>query len=170
VFAKFKAGVKAQISETDSATHYDLGLAYREMDLLPDAIEEFLLAGRDPKRECVCHSMIGMIHRAQGNVKGAIEAFVKGLHAQVKNPEQELSLYYELGDAHEATGSGSEALYYFRKVAHRAPKHNDPRGSVEVRIRTVQALGHRPSRERAVGASDEFDAAFEAALGSGKQL
>src|SRR5262249_12633137 len=170
VFAKFKAGVKAQISEADSATHYDLGLAYREMDLLPDAIEEFRLAARDPKRECVCQSMIGMIFRAQGDVNSAVEAFVKGLHSEHKTPEHELSIYYELGDAYESKGNGSEALYYFRKVAHRAPKFNDPRGSIDVRIRTVQALGHRPSRERAVNAPDEFDAAFDAALGSGKQL
>jgi tetratricopeptide (TPR) repeat protein len=170
VFAKFKAGVKAQISEADSATHYDLGLAYREMDLLPDAIDEFRLAARDPRRECVCQSMIGMICRAQGDVNEAVEAFVKGLHAEHKTPEQELSLYYELGDAYESKGNGSEALYYFRKVGHRAPKFNDPRGSIDVRIRTVQALGHRPSRERAVGAPDEFDAAFDAALGSGKQI
>ena len=58
-------------------------------------------------------------------------------------------------------------LHEIRKVAHRSPNHEDPRGSVAVRIRTVQALGgHRPSMERAVGASDEFDAAFDAALGT----
>jgi len=29
VFAKFKQGVKAQIADSDSATHYDLGVAYK---------------------------------------------------------------------------------------------------------------------------------------------
>jgi len=168
VFAKFKAGVRAQVSETDSSTHYDLGLAYREMDLIKDAIDEFLLAARDPKRECVCQHMIGMIYRSQGNVNGAIDAFIKGLHAEHKTSEQEVSLYYELGDAYESKGNGSEALYYFRKVAHRSPNHDDPRGSVTARIRTVQALGHRAPMERAVNSSDEFDAAFDAALGVGK--
>ena len=165
VFAKFKAGVRAQVSETDSATHYDLGLAYREMDLIKDAIDEFELAARDPKRECVCQSMIGMIHRQQGDVAAAIEAFIKGLHAEHKTPEQELSLYYELGDAYEAKGNATESLYYFRKVAHRAPNHDDPRGVVAERIRTLQGIGHRPSRERAVGASDEFSDAFDALSG-----
>ena len=70
VFAKFKAGVRAQVSETDSATHYDLGLAYREMDLIQDAVDEFLLAARDPKRECVCQHMIGMIL----GIKGPLQA------------------------------------------------------------------------------------------------
>lgn len=167
VFAKFKAGVRAQVSETDSATHYDLGLAYREMDLIKDAIDEFELAARDPRRECVCQSMIGMIHRQRGDVAAAIEAFIKGLHAEHKTPEQELSLYYELGDAYEAKGNPTESLYYFRKVAHRAPDHEDLRGTVAERIRTLQGIGHRPSRERAVGQSDEFNDAFDS-LSDGK--
>jgi tetratricopeptide (TPR) repeat protein len=167
VFAKFKAGVRAQVSETDSATHYDLGLAYREMDLIKDAIDEFELAARDPKRECVCQSMIGMVHRQRNDVAAAIEAFIKGLHAEHKTPEQELSMYYELGDAYEAKGNATEALYYFRKVAHRSPEHDDPRGGVGERIRALQ-VGHRPSRERAVGDTDEFNDAFDA-LSDGKQ-
>jgi tetratricopeptide (TPR) repeat protein len=167
VFAKFKAGVRAQVSETDSATHYDLGLAYREMDLIKDAIDEFELAARDPKRECVCQSMIGMIRRQQGDVAGSIDAFIKGLHAEHKTPEQEIGLYYELGDAYEAKGNSTESLYYFRKVAHRTPEYEDPRGGVVERIRTLQGIGHRPSRERAVGATDEFNDAFDA-LSDGK--
>jgi tetratricopeptide (TPR) repeat protein len=168
VFAKFKAGVRAQVSESDSSTHYDLGLAYREMDLIKDAIDEFELAARDPRRACVCQSMIGMIHRQRGDLPAAIEAFIKGLHAEHKTPEHELSLYYELGDAYEAKGNPTESLYYFRKVAHRAPDHDDLRGAVAERIRTLQGVGHRPSRERAVGQSDEFADAFDS-LSGGKR-
>ena len=69
VFAKFKEGVRAQISDSDSSTHYDLGVAYKEMGLLPDAITEFAMAARDPKLECTCFSMIGMIQLEQGAVR-----------------------------------------------------------------------------------------------------
>jgi tetratricopeptide (TPR) repeat protein len=169
VFAKFKAGVREQISEGDSATHYDLGLAYHGMGLVADAIDEFTVAGADPKRECVCHSMIGMIHRAQGNVNAAIDAFMKGLHAEQKTPEQELKLYYELGDAYDSKGNSSEALYYFRRVAHRDASFNDPRGAVAARIRAVQAGEKRSPRAQAVNASNEFEDAFDAALTGGKR-
>jgi tetratricopeptide (TPR) repeat protein len=169
VFAKFKAGVREQISESDSATHYDLGLAYHGMGLFADAIDEFTVAASDPKRECVCQSMIGMIHRQQGNVNAAIDAFMKGLHAEQKTSEQELKLYYELGDAYDSKGNASEALYYFRRVAHRDAAFNDPRGAVAVRIRTVQAGEKRPPRAQAVNASSEFEAAFDAALSGGKR-
>jgi tetratricopeptide (TPR) repeat protein len=169
VFAKFKAGVRAQVSESDSATHYDLGLAYREMGLVKDAIDEFELAARDPKKECVCQSMIGMIHRSQGNINGAIDACIKGLHAGEKSVEQEMSLYYELGDAYETKGNAPEALYYFRKVAHRDPGYHDPRGAIAARVRAVQT-SQRPSRAQAVNSNDEFDAAFDAILGDGGKL
>ncbi len=58
VFAKFKEGVAKQISVDDAQSHYDLGVAYKEMGLLEDAVREFEVAARDAKRECVCRSMI----------------------------------------------------------------------------------------------------------------
>ena len=60
VFAKFKEGVAKQIGVDDAQSHYDLGVAYKEMGLIDDAIREFDTAARDPKRACVCHSMIGI--------------------------------------------------------------------------------------------------------------
>jgi len=54
VFAQFKsAAFRSQVEETDSATHYDLGVAYKEMGLVSDALKEFSLAARDPARDCM---------------------------------------------------------------------------------------------------------------------
>ena len=41
VFKEFQKGVAEQLSEEDSDTHFNLGIAYREMGLLPEAIREF---------------------------------------------------------------------------------------------------------------------------------
>lgn len=167
VFSKFKAGVKASVSESDSSTHYDLGVAYQEMGLYNDAIDEFELAARDPARECVCKHIVGSIHRAQGNLELAIASFQAALGSKQKTTEQELALYYELGDGFEAKGSPSEALAYFERIARRAPAYDDPRGKVSERIAAL-APGDRPSRTKAVGNADDFDAAFDAILnGSG---
>jgi tetratricopeptide (TPR) repeat protein len=170
VFAKFKEGVRAQVSESDSQTHYDLGLAYREMGLVSDAIDEFEISARDPGRECVSQSMIGIIHRSQDNVDGAIQAFMKGLHAEIKTQDQENSLYYELGDCWAAKGDPSEALYFFRKVAHRNPSYNDPRGSIATRVRALQKPDRAPPGSAAPAkGSDDFDAAFDAVVSGGKR-
>ncbi|MCC6553609.1 MAG: tetratricopeptide repeat protein [Polyangiaceae bacterium] len=169
VFKQFKAGVAAQISPSDAATHYDLGLAYKEMALYPDAISEFELASRDPGRECVCQSMIGVIHLQMGNIEGAIDAFIRGLHASQKTVEQELALLYEIASAYEMRGVPDQALYYFQRVARLSPSYNDPRGTVADRIRRLEVP--KPAA-RAVGAEmlggDDFDAAFDDLLSGAK--
>jgi tetratricopeptide (TPR) repeat protein len=170
VFQQFKAGVAASISESDAATHYDLGVAYKEMGLVTDAISEFELAGRDPSRECVCLSMIGMIHRQNGNTEGAINAFIAGLHAQAKTPEQELVLTYEIGDCYEERRAADQAVYYFQRVARMSPGYSDMRGSVAERIRRLEPSPMPKPAARAVGAEtvDEFDAVLDDLLGGGK--
>jgi tetratricopeptide (TPR) repeat protein len=165
VFDQFRRGVQQQISESDAATHYDLGVAYREMGMFLDAINEFELAARDPGRECVCRSMIGMIHLQLGNVDAAIDSFLRGLEAVQKTKEQDLALSYEVGDAYEARKSPEQALYYFRRVAQLDANYKDPRGAVQDRIRRLEpAPVAKPAQQKAVGAElpgDDFDLAFD---------
>lgn len=158
VFAKFKEGVRAQVSDQDSATHYDLGVAYKEMGLLSDAISEFELAARDSVRECMCYAMIGMIYLEQGDVDRAAEAYVRGLAAQNKTIEQEMSLYYDLGNVYEMKNSAAEAVYYFEKIARRDPGYRD----VTDRIDALKPQAPpRATAARAVNDDDEFDRVFD---------
>lgn len=159
VFAKFKEGVAKQISVDDSDSHYNLGIAYKEMMLLDDAIREFELAAMDPKRECVCRSMIGMIHIERGNINEGIEAFLLGLNAPIKDPAQETVLCYEIGAAYEAKKLSKEALSYYQKAMRRDPNYRD----VQERVRRLaRATEQKPTTMKAaVGADDEFDRAFD---------
>ena len=140
VFEQFKAGVAAQVAESDAATHYDLGVAYQEMGLLHDAINEFHLAAREPERECVCQSMVGMIHLSLGDVDAAIDSFIRGLHASHRTIDQELALTYEIGNAYEAQGVADQAVYYFQRAAHIDPGYDDPRGSAVDRIQRIEPM------------------------------
>jgi len=171
VFQQFKAGVQQQISESDAATHYDLGVAYREMGMYTDAISEFEVAARDPSRECVCRSVIGMIHLQFGNVDAAIDAFLRGLEARTKTREQDLALSYELADAYEARKNPEQALYYFKRVQQIDPQYKDPRGGIQDRIRRLEPSPGAPKQAKAAGAEllgDDFDLAFDELLSSGK--
>ena len=165
VFAKFKEGVSKQISPDDAQMHYDLGIAYREIGKHTDAIREFEIAGRDARRACICESMIGMIHMEQGHVADAIDAFLRGLHAPARTPEQETVLSFELGTAYEAKKMFKDALTYYQRVSRREPNYRD----VQERIRRLSKSGDAPKvRAAAVGADDEFDRAFEEIFGSEK--
>ncbi|AKT43014.1 tetratricopeptide repeat protein [Chondromyces crocatus] len=169
IFDQFKQQLAKQLPESDSATHYDLGVAYKEMGLLPDAIREFELAARDPGRECVCQSMIGVIHLQSNNIDAAIDAFILGLRATHKTVEQELALNYEIASAYEMRGDRDQALYYFQRVMRLNPNYNDPRGTVGDRVRRLE--GPKPAARAAVGSEllgDDFDAAFDDLLSRAK--
>jgi tetratricopeptide (TPR) repeat protein len=162
VFAKFKEGVAKQIGADDAQSHYDLGVAYQAMGLFDDAVREFETAAQDPHRACVCQSMIGMIHLERGAINEAIEALLRGLEAPERTRDQEASLAYELGAAHEVKKMNKQALDYFLHASRIAPGFRD----VGERVRRLQKIEPKPpARAVAVGADDEFDRAFDDILG-----
>lgn len=167
VFAKFKAGVRAQVQEADAATHYDLGVAYKEMGLVGEAINEFEQAARDAHRECMCYAMIGLIYLEQGQLEKSAESYIRALASQSKTVEQEMNLYYDLGTVYEMKGATKDALYYFQKIARRDPGYRD----VAERLGVLDPGAPKPkAREpaRAVNDDDDFDRAFDD-LFEGKQ-
>lgn len=156
VFAKFKEGIKATVDDADAATHYDLGLAYKEMGLLPDARAEFELASRDPQRTCMCLYMIGTIWLQQADLAAASEAFLQALQAKIKTPDQEKNLEYELALVYEQRGDTKASLYYLQKIAKRDPGFRD----VSARIRAMG--GAVPMGD---SGDEDLDAAFENLFG-----
>jgi len=158
VFAKFKQGVKAQIADSDSATHYDLGVAYKEMGLLSDAAREFEIASSDPKLECTCLAMMGMMYRERGELDRAAEAYVRGLNAKHKTVAQEMSLYYDLGTIYEMKSDPDEAIYYFQRIMRRDPSYRD----VPKRLQALEPKSRRFSQQaRAINDDQEFDRSFD---------
>jgi tetratricopeptide (TPR) repeat protein len=113
------------VDEGDADTHYDLGLAYKEMGLYDEAVKAFDKTLRAPGREVKGRLMIGMCHREQGNASEAIHQFKQGLHSDTVSEAERQSLYYEIGQTYEAIGDDTEALYYFELVLKRDPGFAD---------------------------------------------
>lgn len=157
VFAQFKKGVEQQVAVDDADTHFDLGIAYKEMGLIADAIHEFELCLTHPTRECMAHTMIGLCHLEKGDVAAAVGAFKKGLYSERKTEREELGLYYELGRAYERMRDPQEALYYYEKVKKRDPSFLQ----VQDRIDALTA----PRPQAAEGATQDLDAAFDELMG-----
>ena len=121
VFEQFKRGVAEQVAEDDSDTHFDLGIAYKEMALFPDARREFQVAMSDPRRRCLCWTMIGLIYMEEGQPHDAIEAFKSGLESPEKNETEAVGLHYELALACEAGGQPDQARLHYEFVFQREP-------------------------------------------------
>jgi tetratricopeptide (TPR) repeat protein len=130
------------VDEGDADTHYDLGLAYKEMGLYDEAIKAFEKVLRAPGREVQCRVMLGMCQREQGNPQEAIHQFKQGLHANPHDRER-LSLYYEIGITYESIGDAGEALYYFEAVTKRDPGFADANQRAEA-LRAGGGVSQQP--------------------------
>lgn len=124
------------VEEGDGETHYDLGLAYKEMGLMDEAIKAFDKALRAPGREVGCRVMIGLCQREQQNHSEAIHQFKQGLHAEPTERERQ-SLYYEIACTYQQLGDLGEALYYFEMVLKRDAGFAD----VNTRVMQLRAQG-----------------------------
>jgi tetratricopeptide (TPR) repeat protein len=98
-----------------------------------------------------------MIEIERGRLNEAIDAFLRGLNAPNKDPQQETVLCYEIGAAYEAKKMTKEALSYYQKAMRRDPNYRD----VQERVRRLAKNDVKPPRQAAVGADDEFDRAFD---------
>jgi tetratricopeptide (TPR) repeat protein len=109
----FKKGVAEHLSPTDYDTHYNLGIAYREMGLLDEAIGEFQLASKDPRHLVLCCSMLGLCFLDKGLPELAIKWYRRGLEAPSLNEEDHLGLMYDLGNAYQTMGDVASAYPIF---------------------------------------------------------
>jgi tetratricopeptide (TPR) repeat protein len=134
VFSKFKAGVQEQVASTDFATHYDLGMAYKEMGLYDDAISEFEIARGDPRRGAQVAIMIGICHLGGGRTDQALAVLEGGLELAGLTADETLALKYELAKAHETRGEKDRALDLYNEVLIEDP------GFADV-VERIDALG-----------------------------
>jgi tetratricopeptide (TPR) repeat protein len=152
--------IERGVSAEDFETHYDLGIAYKEMGLIEEAMNEFRQVMKDPPREVQCHLMLGLCYIEKQSYTEAINQFKKGLYVEGITDPEALSLYYELGQAYEKIGDPREALYYYDKVQKRDPKFRD----LARRLRALR--GEEPEVEPS-SRSEDLDAAFDSLLEEG---
>ncbi|HZZ85694.1 MAG TPA: tetratricopeptide repeat protein [Anaeromyxobacteraceae bacterium] len=141
VFSQFKKGVEQTVRPEDGQTHYDLGIAYKEMGLLDDAVQEFetALAAGGGKKDLDCLTMVGLCRMAQEEPFQAVDAFSRALRAEGLNVDSAKALHYELGLAYEAAGDPEAALFFLQKIIRLDPRYRDVG-------RAVARLGGGPGR------------------------
>jgi tetratricopeptide (TPR) repeat protein len=125
LFKEFQRGVAEQVQEEDYDTHFNLGLAYREMGLLDEAIGEFQLSAKSPDYLVESASMIGACFVEKGLPEQGAEWYGRALGAPGLPIEMELGLRYELGTAQEAAGNTEAALASFSEVLAINPAFRD---------------------------------------------
>ncbi|HEX3530492.1 MAG TPA: tetratricopeptide repeat protein, partial [Thermoanaerobaculia bacterium] len=105
----FKKGVAEHLSPTDYDTHFNLGIAYREMGLLDEAIGEFQLASKDARYLVLCCSMLGLCFLDKGLGDLAVKWYRRALEFPGISEEDSLGMMYDLGNAYMAMNDWENA-------------------------------------------------------------
>jgi tetratricopeptide (TPR) repeat protein len=116
IIDEFKAGVSNTISGEDHESHYDLGMAYMEMGLHDEAIQEFQIASKGGPMELKCLEMIALCYLEKNEPAAAGRELEKALQLPGHGPEETISIRYNLGLANERLGRLDQALQHFEEV------------------------------------------------------
>jgi tetratricopeptide (TPR) repeat protein len=135
IFREFRKGVEKQLGAEDYDTRYNLGIAYKEMGLLDEAIAEFQLAAKDELRALECCSMLGLCFMEKGMPDIAIKWFSKGLVIPGRRVEEYHGLRYDLAQAFEAAGQPERALELYMEIFRENVRFRD----VQERVKELQA-------------------------------
>jgi tetratricopeptide (TPR) repeat protein len=106
---EFQEGIKAAISTDDFSTHYDLGIAYREMGLLREAVDEFDQVLSSPEFRVKAREMLGRCFLDMGRFDEAEEQFQKGMSLAGKDGTSLVGFHLNLAKVYEATGRKRQA-------------------------------------------------------------
>ena len=143
----------------DYETHYNLGLAYKDMDLFEDALEEFQMAASltSPSdgtgRYLQCCNLLGHCFVQTGAPEVAVKWFAKGLNAANVSDEERMALTYEIGAAYEQAGDLHHALESFTEVY----GNNVSYRNVNERVKTLKTrLGEKSTITPPVTRSEQL--------------
>ncbi len=123
VFQEFRNELGEMSDEDeDLETHYNLGIAYREMGLLDEAIGEFqkvakaIQRGKPFRYAMQCSTLLGLTFIDKGEPQIAALWYSRALETPGIDQETVLALRYDLGLAQEQAGDSPAALNSFRQV------------------------------------------------------
>lgn len=124
---QFRAKLAEHVPEDDAGSHYDLGLAFKEMELYDDAISEFQIALRAGQDRLKVFEELGQcfIQKRQYNV--AVKVLSRALQFEHRDEIELIGVYYFLGEAYERMGQAAQARDSYERVL-----------GLDIRFRDVQ--------------------------------
>jgi tetratricopeptide (TPR) repeat protein len=135
---RFKQGVAANVDETDYQAHYDLGIAYREMGLLDEAIAEFQKALRASGDRVRTYEALGQCFVDKGQHQIAIALLTRAL-GEASGDDTLIGVLYLLGLSSQALRRWEDARGYYERVFAVDIQFRD----VSARLAEVEAMGAR---------------------------
>ena len=116
MLSAFRAGVAETVDEGDHQSHYDLGVAFKEMGLLDEAIAQFQQALRGAGDRVRTIEALGGCFVERGQLPVAATILRRAFDEPGVADETLLGVLYLLGVVAEAQGQADDARSYFERV------------------------------------------------------
>jgi tetratricopeptide (TPR) repeat protein len=128
IFEEFKKGVVQQAEKEDTGTHYNLGVAYKEMGLLEDAIAEFVMTREGESIFVQSKYMLGLCYMEMGEYQNAVDEIMNALNygmSRGMTDQERIPMQYDLGLAYQGFGNINNAITEFQQVYAVDPHYRD---------------------------------------------
>lgn len=142
VFEEYRESAEADSNGNgDYETHYNLGLAYQEMELFEEALEEFQVAvglvspDDGTQRYLQCCNLLGHCFLKKNVPQLAIKWLSRGLDSPNLSEDQRQALRFDLAAAYEQAGELNRAMDLFTEIY----GNNVSYRGVNERLRSLQS-------------------------------
>ena len=141
MFESFREQVATgDLDEDVAGEQFQLGLTYRQMGMLDDAITALEVAVRSPQFQFEAGLLLGRMCQEQGVSDKAVSWLELASQVPAPTVEDSRALMYELGEVLEAVGETARALATFRELQADAGAYRDVGKRVD-RLSRVQTGG-----------------------------
>ena len=113
---KFKQGISENVEAEDHQSHYDLGVAFKEMGLLDEAISEFQKALRAPANRVPTYEALGLCFIEKEQYPMAATILGRALHEPGMSESQLIGVLYLLGRCAQERGQRDAAIEFYQRV------------------------------------------------------
>jgi tetratricopeptide (TPR) repeat protein len=137
ILEQFKRGIEENLDSEDYEAHYDLGVAFKEMGLLDEAIAEFQKALRSPEGRLRTSEALGICFYEKGQFGIAETVLRRAVETVDGGDEAKIGLLYWLGRAAEAQGKEMEAITSYERAL-----------AVDIRFMDLSDRMHRLAADR----------------------
>jgi tetratricopeptide (TPR) repeat protein len=113
---QFKKKAAEEITVSDYSTHFDLGITYKEMDLIEEAMEEFKKAMKGEHWVLKSLEMLGNCYEKLSDFEKAEKVYRHALLSKKYDENETVAFAYYLGNLYANQGLFAKALNEYKNV------------------------------------------------------
>ena len=125
ILTAFRQQITEKLDASDSASHYDLGLAFKEMGLWDDAITQLQRAMRAGSNPLGTLEVLGECYVEKGEHDKAARMLDRAVQLPGTQEADLIGVYYWLGRSREGLGDASAARESYQHVTSTDPRFRD---------------------------------------------